>query len=133
RTITMKRLIYLLVVLMLIAVPLPKISQAADASSVTMAFLESEPANLDPQAAAAQDEFQVLWNVYDGLVGYDAETLAPNKSGLAEKWEVSDDGLVYTFHLRKGVKFHNGRETIADDVKYTFNRLANPKTGTSYT
>ncbi len=129
----MKRLAYLLLVLMLVAVPLPQISRAADASSVTMAFLESEPANLDPQAAAAQDEFQVLWNVYEGLVGYDPKTLAPNNSGLAEKWDISDDGLVYTFHLRKGVKFQNGREMTANDVKYTFNRLANPKTGTSYT
>src|SRR5690242_8516992 len=98
----MKRLVYLLLVLMLIAVPLPKISRAADTSSVTMAFIESEPDTLDPQAAAAVDDFQVLWNVYDGLVGYDSKTLAVDNSGLAEKWDISDDGLVYTFHLRKG-------------------------------
>ena len=47
---------------------------------------------------------------------------------LAEKWEISPDGKTYTFHLRKGVKFHNGRELTASDVKYTYERIINPDT-----
>jgi ABC-type transport system substrate-binding protein len=48
--------------------------------------------------------------------------------GLASKWSVSPDGLVYTFTLRQGVKFHNGRELTAEDVAYTYQRLLDPKT-----
>lgn len=132
----MRRYIRLLsVVALLVALVSMQIlsSAAQDGSSITMAFLENEPAKLDPQAADSLDDYQVLWNVYEGLVGYDPKTLAPDNSGLAESWDISDDGLVYTFHLRQGVKFHNGREMTADDVKYSFNRLANPDTGTSYT
>ncbi len=47
---------------------------------------------------------------------------------LAESWKVSDDGLTYTFTLRKGVRFHNGREMVADDVRFSFERLLRPET-----
>lgn len=57
-----------------------------------------------------------LW-LYDGLVRFDTD-LKPIPD-LAESWEISDDGLVYTFHLREGVKFHDGEEMTADDVVYT--------------
>jgi oligopeptide transport system substrate-binding protein len=65
--------------------------------------------------------------VFDGLLDYDATTnLAPR---LAEKMpDVSSDGLTYTFKLRPGVKFQNGRELVADDVVYTINRVIDPKT-----
>jgi len=60
----------------------------------------------------------VLSNVYDCLLRLEADgTLSP---ALAETYEVSDDGLEYTFHLRKGVKFHNGQEMTAEDVKFTY-------------
>ena len=48
--------------------------------------------------------------------------------GLAENWDISDDGLIYTFYLRKGVKFQNGEEFKADDVVYTFERMLKPET-----
>src|SRR4051812_27081541 len=131
----MKRLSLLLAVLLLVSAlaPLGAVNAQADkATTVTMAFIEAEPKGLDPQAAQTVDEFQVLYNVYEGLVTYDSKTLNP-VPGLAEKWDISKDGLVYTFHLHKGVKFHNGREMTADDVKYSLERLGNPDTGTSYT
>jgi ABC-type transport system substrate-binding protein len=130
----MKRLSLLLITILILSAIAPLSVNAQDdkATTLTMAFFENEPKTLDPQAAQQLDEFQVLYNVYEGLVTYDSKTLAP-VPGLAEKWDISKDGTVYTFHLRKGVKFQNGREMTADDVKYTFNRLANPNTGTSYT
>lgn len=99
--------------------------------TLRMALPEGDANSLDPQQYETLAEFQTLQNVYEGLFSYDQKTLKPVPA-LAEKYEVSSDGLKYTFHLRKGVKFHNGREMTADDVKYSFNRLANPKIATTY-
>jgi ABC-type transport system substrate-binding protein len=122
------RLGFFLILVLAFAVP----ALAQDATSATVAFLENEPLTLDPQASSQADEFQVLYNVCEGLVSYDPATLAP-APGLAESWTISDDGTVYTFKLRSGVKFQNGREMTADDVVYSLNRLGNKDTGTSYT
>lgn len=103
-----------------------------DATTVTTAFTESQPNTLDPAAATSTDSFFVLRNVCEGLVGYDPQTLQPVPA-LAESWDVSDDGLVYTFHLRSGVTFTDGSTFDANDVKYSFDRLARAETGTSYT
>ena len=87
-----------------------------------------EPNTNDPQKTT--EYFAVSFMVFDRLV--EAVTTGEGKSelvpGLAESWEISDDGLVYTFHLRKGVKFHNGAEFKAKDVKYTFERMLWPET-----
>src|SRR5260221_10155851 len=96
-----------------------------------MALPEGDANSLDPQQYQTLAEFQTLQNVYEGLFKYDQKTLQP-VPGLAEKYEVSADGLKYTFHLRKGVKFHNGRDLTADDVLFSFNRLADPKQATTY-
>ena len=64
---------------------------------------------------------------YNRLVewGFDGK-LEP---ALAESWTTSPDGRVWTFALRRGVKFHNGRELVAEDVKYTYERILDPKIG----
>jgi peptide/nickel transport system substrate-binding protein len=51
---------------------------------------------------------------------------------LAESWEISSDGLVYTFHLRKGVRFHDGRECTADDVKFTYDKILDPENNSPF-
>lgn len=91
------------------------------------------PTNADPATADVQkttDMYLLPLNLYDRLV--ECKTAADGSTqlvpGLAEKWEVSSDGLTYTFRLRKGVKFHNGETFKADDVLFTFDRMLDPAT-----
>jgi peptide/nickel transport system substrate-binding protein len=77
----------------------------------------SDPATFDLHYAASMVEGWIGNNIYDGLLFFDDEgNIEPL---LAESYEISPDGLVYTFHLRKGVKFHNGEELTARDVAFT--------------
>lgn len=88
----------------------------------------TDPGTADTQLTT--EEYTLPLNIFERLV--EVKTTAPGASelvpGLAEKWDISADGKVYTFHLRQGVKFHNGEELTADDVVYTVDRMLNPKT-----
>jgi oligopeptide transport system substrate-binding protein len=88
--------------------------------------VQIEPMTLDP--AMIQDTYtSELWSdVYEGLIGYDEKNAI--RPLLAESWVISPDQKAYTFHLRNGVKFHNGREFVARDVKYTLERALAPET-----
>lgn len=83
--------------------------------------MQLEPPNLDPTggAAAAIDEV-VYANVFEGLTRFGADgSILP---ALAESWDISEDGLTYTFNLREGVKFHDGTDFDAEDVKFSLDR-----------
>ncbi len=86
-----------------------------------------EPVSLDPPNCYESEGIQVARQLWDGLVEYDPETLEI-KPAIAESWDISDDGLVYTFKLKKGVKFHSGRELIAEDFVYSWSRVARAET-----
>lgn len=89
-----------------------------------------EPSTLIPILASDSASHSVASMVYNGLVKYDKDL---NLVGdLAERWDISPDGLTITFHLRKGVKWHDGHEFTSRDVLYTFNTIINPKTPTAY-
>jgi peptide/nickel transport system substrate-binding protein len=80
-----------------------------------------EPPHLDPTAGAAAAIDEVLYaNVFEGLtrIGPSGEVLP----ALAESWDISEDGTVYTFRLRSGVKFHDGSDFDAEDVKFSLDR-----------
>src|SRR5918995_1310710 len=82
--------------------------------------LEAEPPELDPNLSSAYVDRQVMASLYDKLVDIDKEgEIVPM---LAESYEVSDDELIYTFRLRKGVKFHDGTEFNAEAVKFNLER-----------
>jgi peptide/nickel transport system substrate-binding protein len=90
------------------------------------AAISADPVNLDPHLTSAHSTYQVLENVYNHLVGLDdGLQVIPE---LAESWTVSEDMLTYTFKLRQGVTFHNGRELTAEDVVYSYERIRNPET-----
>lgn len=85
------------------------------------------PVGLDPDIATAFSSFAVIGQIYEGLVEVNSKLQI--EPALATSWTVSPDGLTYTFDLRKGVKFQNGREMTSADVVYSFDRIMNPKTG----
>ena len=94
---------------------------AAAKDDITVA-LQLEPPHLDPTSAAAGAIDSVLYsNVFEGLTRFMSDgSVVP---GLAEEWEISDDGLTYTFKLRSGVTFHDGTTMDAEDVKFSLDRI----------
>ncbi len=76
-------------------------------------------------------DHNVLSAVFEGLLTLDEETLLP-RPGAAERWELSPDGLVYTFHLRRGAKWSNGDPLTARDFLYSFRRALTPALGSEY-
>jgi len=88
---------------------------------------KDDVATLDPAIGYDWQNWSMIKSLYDGLMDYAPGTtdLVPD---LAESYEIAPDGQTFTFKLRKGVKFHNGREMTADDVKYSLDRVVNPKT-----
>ncbi len=85
------------------------------------AALTASPPTLDPHATTHLAVREVGMHMFEGLLTFDAKfQIVPQ---LAEKWDVSADGKVYTFTLRKGIKFHNGREMSADDVRASVERF----------
>ncbi len=92
--------------------------------------IASEPNKLDPALNSTVDGACLAILAFSGLVTYDAEgQLVPE---LAESYEMSEDGMTYTFTLRDGLKWSDGEDLNAEDVVYSWNRLANPETGADY-
>ena len=77
---------------------------------------------LDPAYETDGNSFQVCDNIFEALVFYADETTAL-EPGLAESWDIAPDGKTYTFHLRKGVKFHDGTDFNADTVVFSIGRM----------
>jgi peptide/nickel transport system substrate-binding protein len=89
-------------------------------TSLTLA-MQLEPPHLDPTSAAAGAIDSVVYsNIFEGLTRFMGDgSIVP---GLAKSWEISDDGLTYTFMLQDGVKFHDGTTMDAEDVKFSLDR-----------
>ncbi len=98
----------------------PAISQTP--ANVLVVGQIAEPKSLDPATVTAVNDFRILMNLYDGLVRYKDGALEVEPS-LAERWKISDDGLTYTFTLRKNVKFHDDTAFNSDAVVFNFDRM----------
>lgn len=83
--------------------------------------------SLDPHKAVAAGTKEVLFNIFEGLVKPDSD--GNLVEAVADSYEISEDAKVYTFTLRDGVKFHNGNEVTAEDVKYSIERCADTSNG----
>ena len=88
----------------------------------------AEPRDLDPCVATSNTEANIIAALFEGLVDFapDGKTILP---GAAERWDISPDGRVYTFHLRAGLKWSNGDALTAEDFLYSFRRIIEPKLG----
>jgi peptide/nickel transport system substrate-binding protein len=82
----------------------------------------AEPQSLDPHTVTSLNDFRILVNVYDGLVRFKDGTLEIEPA-LATSWDISDDGRTYTFHLREGVRFHDGSVFDAGAVQFNLERM----------
>ena len=85
----------------------------------------TEPAELDPHIITGIPEHNIVCALLEGLVAPDPKDLHP-VPGAAERWEISPDGIVYTFHLRKNGKWSNGEPLTARDFVETYKRILTP-------
>lgn len=94
----------------------------AATNEINVAIPQDLDDSLDPHLAVAAGTREVNFNIFEGLVKADSNgNIVP---AIAENWEISPDGTVYTFTIREGVKFHNGEDVTADDVAFSISRCA---------
>ncbi|MGF7400231.1 peptide ABC transporter substrate-binding protein [Thermoanaerobacterium thermosaccharolyticum] len=93
--------------------------------------LIQEPPTLDPQKAKDVVSIDILTEVLDGLTRYDKDGKIKPGSGLAKSWDISNDGLTYTFHLRDA-KWSDGNPITAQDFEYAWKRALDPNTASQY-
>lgn len=114
------------------ASPVPKVTETAQTSGKLVYGLTLSPSGIDPHVNASAELGIPLTSVYDTLVyRVPDSTASAGKQfvpGLAESWEVSDDGLTYTFYLRHDVTFHDGTPFNAEAVRANIERIVNPDT-----
>jgi oligopeptide transport system substrate-binding protein len=91
----------------------------------------AEPQDLDPQVVTGIPELHVIQALFEGLVTEDPRDLHP-VPGLAKSWEISPDGLVYTFHLRDNLRWSDGSAITTDDVLLSWKRMISPRLASEY-
>ena len=106
----------------------PADTAASDGDKVLNVMVEVE--SLDPQVATDGTSFEVIANYTDGLTQMDADGAAV--PAIAESWDVSEDGTVYTFHLREDANWSNGEPVTADDFIFAWQRAADPALASEY-
>jgi peptide/nickel transport system substrate-binding protein len=125
----LSRAVVVVALLVVLGAPVLASAQAKTELTIGLSGLASE--TLDPPVAGHFVKYY-LSMMYDYLVGSTADgQLSPN-GGLASKWENSADHKRWTFHLRKGVTFHNGDPVTADDVKFSLERASGKRSTTGY-
>jgi len=120
----MKKIVLGVFLLLLGGIVFPNSIVAQTQNVLTLVYYSNrEPGNIDPALAYSANESYLLFNIYDRLVTYEGEDAKTIKPSIAESWEVSLDGMTYTFHIRKGILFANGDPLTAEAVQYSLNRV----------
>lgn len=114
----------------LLALALSTWSCALDEQKADFTFLNAEPESIDPGRVTGQPGGRIALSLFEGLCFRHPQTLAP-VPGMAERWEKSDDGLVYTFHLREA-SWSDGVAFSSEDFRWSWTRLLDPETGAKY-
>jgi peptide/nickel transport system substrate-binding protein len=107
-----------------------------DAATPGGTFIDSNTADIQtvhPFLVEEQVSASVVGLIYETLTGGDVRTGQPAPNALADSWEVAPDGKTYTFQLNQNAKWHDGNPVTAEDVKFSFDALADPATGSTYT
>src|SRR5688572_29347356 len=107
----------------------PLVAQTAKRGGTLVVAADVSPPGLDPQKSAAAHSWMIAEHVYSNLLRRDAQMHIVGD--LAESWQVVND-TTYVFKLRQGVTWHHGRELVADDVKYSFERMLDEKTASPW-
>ncbi|QKV18285.1 ABC transporter substrate-binding protein [Oricola thermophila] len=123
----MRKLLLLSVAAIALSAAAPSNAQEIKQGGSMTVTYKDDVSTLDPAIGYDWQNWSMIKSLFDGLMDYEPGTtqLRPE---LAESYEISEDGTVFTFKLREGVKFHNGRELTAEDVKYSIERVVNPET-----
>jgi len=110
--------------LVVLAFALASVAIAAPPKDAIVVGLLAEPVTMDPPQITDLNSTRVIKRVFEGLTAQELGTykIVP---GLAQSWDISKDGLTYTFHLRPNVKFHDGTPLTAEAVKFCFDRQMN--------
>ena len=103
---------------------------AASGEQKIIFALHNEPDSIDPGITDNTFAIPILFNAFEGLVAYDTENNIV--AADAETWEISEDGLTYTFHLRDNLKWSDGTPLTAQDYLYSIKRVITPATGAKY-
>jgi peptide/nickel transport system substrate-binding protein len=96
---------------------------ATPADTLVQAWAFDDTITLDPAESFELSPAEFIGNAYDMLVRLDIDDTTKVKPGVAESWEISDDGLTYTFKLKPGIKFASGNPITAEDVAWSFERV----------
>jgi oligopeptide transport system substrate-binding protein len=91
----------------------------------------AEPESLDPAIVTGQPELRIVQGLFEGLTRIDPKT-GGGIPGLAERWDISPDGRIYTFHLRTNLVWSTGEPILAEDVVYSWIRALDPATACDY-
>ncbi|HET6379686.1 MAG TPA: peptide ABC transporter substrate-binding protein [candidate division Zixibacteria bacterium] len=110
----------------------PGASAEPEVEQVLRIPLGGEPATLDPNRASDSVSITVLTQLVRPLVYFDQQLNTVSEGGLAESWELSDDGTQVTFTLKEGLTYSNGEPIVAEDFVYSWKRLIDPRTAADY-